>query len=286
MLLKNTSNKKIFLTIDFEDLYFDYKRSLKIQENKDFKEKALWECYELISKKLEFFQKDLKITFFCTGVIAKQFPDLIRRISCDGHEIACHYFYHDHANKDEINIFEKNINFALESLSACASNKINGFRAPYFSLNCKDYGHYKILSKYFLYDSSLNVFKDEDYKSLDIAVNNKLIFVPVINYSFMNYINIRLGGTYFKILNKKTIDLIYKFNITNNLLPVIYLHPYEFDHSKSFLVPYKELRKTKENLKNYFRQYIWCLFNKNILSNLNTVSKKYEFGGKLMEVVK
>ena len=51
MLFKNTSNKKIFLTIDFEDLYFDYKRSLKIKENKDFKEKALWDCYELISKK-------------------------------------------------------------------------------------------------------------------------------------------------------------------------------------------------------------------------------------------
>jgi len=120
MLYKNPLNKKIFLTIDFEDLYFDYKRSLKIKENKEFKEKALWESYQFISTRLELIKKNLKITFFCTGILANKFPDLIKRISRDGHEIACHYFYHDYANKDKINNFEENINFALESLSACA----------------------------------------------------------------------------------------------------------------------------------------------------------------------
>ena len=105
MLYKNPLNKKIFLTIDFEDLYFDYKRSLKIKENKEFKEKALWESYQFISTRLELIKKNLKITFFCTGILAKQFPDLIKRISRDGHEIACHYFYHDYANKDKINNF-------------------------------------------------------------------------------------------------------------------------------------------------------------------------------------
>ena len=286
MLYKNLSDKKIFLTIDFEDLYFDYKRTLKIKQNKDFKEEALWESYRFISLQLELIKKNLKITFFCTGLLAKQFPDLIKKISRDGHEIACHYFYHDYVNRDRINNFEENINFALDSLTACASNKINGFRAPYFSLNTKDYEYYKILSKYFLYDSSLNISEESECRLLDIATNNNLIFFPVANYKFIIYFNFRLGGTYFKILNIKTIDSIYNFHLNKNLLPIIYLHPYEFDYSKSFLVPYSELKKTKENFKNYFRQYLWCSFNKNILNNLNAISKKYEFGGKLMEVVK
>jgi hypothetical protein len=286
MLYKNPLNKKIFLTIDFEDLYFDYKRSLKITRNIDFKEEALWESYKSISEKLESIKKDLKITFFCTGLLAKKFPDLIKKISRDGHEIACHYFYHDYANKDEINNFEKNINLALDSLSACALNNINGFRAPYFSLSPKDNFHFKILSKYFLYDSSLNIYEENDFRSLDIVTDNNLIFFPVINYSFMRYFRLRLGGTYFKFINKKIIDLIYNFNLSKNLLPIIYLHPYEFDYSKSFLVPYFELKKTTHNLQNYLRQYLWCSFNKNILDNLNEISNKYEFGGKLEEVVK
>ena len=36
-----------------------------------------------------------KFTFFCTGILAQKYPDIIKQISNDGHEIACHYYHHD-----------------------------------------------------------------------------------------------------------------------------------------------------------------------------------------------
>lgn len=54
-------------------------------------------------------ENNIKTTFFVGGTWAKKFPDLLKMISSDGHEIANHGFYHkDHKtisyqqNKDEI----------------------------------------------------------------------------------------------------------------------------------------------------------------------------------------
>ena len=37
---------------------------------------------------------NVKATFFCLGWIAERYPELIRRLSSEGHEIACHSSSH------------------------------------------------------------------------------------------------------------------------------------------------------------------------------------------------
>ena len=286
MLYKNINNRKIFLTIDFEDLYHDYKRLLNINENLGFKEHALWQSYETINYNLSCLKKNLKITFFCTAIIAKEFPDLIKKISNDGHEIACHYYFHDYVNSDNLLLFEKNLNLSIDLLTKCSSNKIVGFRAPYFSLDVDNFEYYKILSKYFLYDSSLNEIEDEKFRFLDSKINNDLFFFPVINFKFLRLLKFRFGGSFFKILNKQLIKNIYNFHLKKNLLPIIYLHPYEFDYNKSFFIPYKSFYNIKKNkLTKYFKQYLWSSLNKKIIKNLHEINKNYELGGSLMKVL-
>ena len=51
--------------------------------------------YKLINDFTEAKLSSKKITFFTTGTVAKTFPELLQEISNDGHEIACHYHYHD-----------------------------------------------------------------------------------------------------------------------------------------------------------------------------------------------
>ena len=70
-------------------------------------------------------------------------------ISNDGHEIACHYYYHDDVYKEGINNFEENLRKAVFYLKKASNQKISGFRAPKFSVNMNNIEHYKIINKYF-----------------------------------------------------------------------------------------------------------------------------------------
>ena len=47
---------------------------------------------------------NLKCTFFCTGSIAKKFPESIRTIESKGHEIACHGLNHERLNITNISL--------------------------------------------------------------------------------------------------------------------------------------------------------------------------------------
>ena len=121
---------KVFLSIDFEDKSYDLKRKLNINKKIDSREKSLWNSYEKINNFLSKSLNAKKITFFCTGVLAANFPDLIKQISNDGHEIASHYFYHDKVETERIDIFEKNLLRSIELLESLTNKKVIGFRAP------------------------------------------------------------------------------------------------------------------------------------------------------------
>ena len=84
----------MFLSIDFEDFYYDTKRSLGIKRNQTIKKRELYNKYSLINDFLNKYGKGKGkyATFFCTGILAEKEPNLIKKISDDGHEIGCHYY--------------------------------------------------------------------------------------------------------------------------------------------------------------------------------------------------
>lgn len=73
---------------------------------------------ELIPRMLEIFrEKQVKTTFFITGRFAAKFPDTVKNIAAEGHEIGNHGYSHPHAdnigleeNKNEILRTEKIFN--------------------------------------------------------------------------------------------------------------------------------------------------------------------------------
>jgi peptidoglycan-N-acetylglucosamine deacetylase len=51
-------------------------------------------------KLLNLFKKEgIKATFFVTGMMAKQYPDLIHRILEEGYELGCHGYTHEHFDR-------------------------------------------------------------------------------------------------------------------------------------------------------------------------------------------
>ena len=83
--------------------------------------------------KLDEYQ--IKATFFCLGWIARNYPDVIKRIQQHGHEIACHTDMHPFINKMTPDAFAQDLRSALDSIQHITGEKINTFRAPAFSIS-------------------------------------------------------------------------------------------------------------------------------------------------------
>jgi peptidoglycan/xylan/chitin deacetylase (PgdA/CDA1 family) len=278
---------KIFCTIDLEDFSYDYPRSLGINLKPALRELAIIKNYNQVNQICKKF--DLKMTFFCTGILAKLFPDIIRQISSDGHEIASQYFYHDRANKDEINVFEKRISESINILTKYSKNKICGFRAPYFSLTTDDYKYYQILEKYFQYDSSL-LLNIKNHKEEVEKINNNLVgnleIYPVLFYGIFPKIKLRLGGSYFKIL-----PFIILKNLSQKILNhnhcIIYLHPYDYDNSFSYMNEFRVFSELDlvRRIYYYIKQIQWFYFgNDNVLIKLDSLLKLYSFENLLKDL--
>ena len=116
MQIKTNENDKIYLSIDFEDFSHDFKRRLGLTKNNNINEKALWRSYEIINNFLETKLDSAKITFFCTGILATKCPDLIKKISNDGHEIACHGYGHIEIFKQSYNSFKLDVQQSKDML--------------------------------------------------------------------------------------------------------------------------------------------------------------------------
>lgn len=104
---------------------------------------------------LENYQ--IKATFFIVGEVAERHPELVRLIFEKGHEIGCHGFYHrplwrltPESFREELNRFQNIIERVLGII------KINGFRAPCFSLNNNTRWALKVLIEFnYRYDASI-----------------------------------------------------------------------------------------------------------------------------------
>lgn len=276
------NNNSIALSIDLEDFTYDIARTcgIRTRTNKD----ALDKCYLLVNEHLSKYHNGSKITFFTTGSLAREYPELLSRIFQDGHEIGSHYNYHDLMIDQSLNEIEDNLGIAKESIKRAVGVHPIGFRAPAFSIKPDDYDVFDLIGKYFKYDSScvvhtreIDSFKENFYRNL----NTKLIEFPIVsNRKFL--LNIKSGGTFFRLFpysfTKKVID----FNLKNNFLPQVYLHPYDLLANFEFGLSFKELKKMnfiRGGIK-YFRQYQWlALNNRSTMKKLKLLSKEYTHVG-------
>ena len=278
-------NTKCFLSIDFEDACHDFKIQNGV-ENPPLLKKELWAVYNTIE---DFCQKKLngaRLTFFCTGVIAQKMPEIIAKIAEDGHEIGCHYFHHNWVNKDSPQDFEKNILLAIKHLREASGQQIKGFRAPYFSIEHTDIAHFKILEKYFVYDSSLVV---ESKEQAEIFKNKlgleKLLLFPLMKvkvYSFLPFL--RSGGTYLKFFPSGAMKKIIEKSIMDGIAPMVYIHPYEFVTDLSFKPKFSDMvgMKFSSKLISWIHGFQWhYLGNSTVKPKLEKIFNTFENGGKI-----
>lgn len=96
---------------------------------------------------------ELKATFFCPGYTAERYPDLVRQVRDEGHELAHHGYLHEAiqgmTEQQEADVLDR----GLDALERVAGIRPVGYRAPMWETT---YSTARLLlDRGFLYDSSL-----------------------------------------------------------------------------------------------------------------------------------
>jgi polysaccharide deacetylase family protein (PEP-CTERM system associated) len=98
----------------------------------------------------------VRATFFCLGWIAERYPDLIREIHQQGHEIACHGYAHKLIYNQSMEEFTEDIRKAKAILEDIIGEEVIGYRAPSYSITKQSEWAFEVLMEEgFEYDSSI-----------------------------------------------------------------------------------------------------------------------------------
>ncbi len=269
-------NKVIHLGIDWEDFSLIFYDKGLIEDFKIFSNEFINETYYL----LNFLNKEsIKCTFFCNARTAEIYPELIREINKNGHQIGSHGYLH--VRRDELNDkdFLQDCIKSKTILENIINKDIEGYRSPYLSFTQENYiKSLKLLYQAgYKFDSSVtfSFFKKIKYqhpkeilKIQEFISIKKLFSIDILG----NGINLA-GGSIWRVVPSKIIKFLVKFSKSKNSLS-LYFHPYEFG---SRLNPQRALGKEASKLKLFLCFLRWNLGRKKIeklisrLNNLNSV---------------
>jgi len=121
-------------------LTFDIEEWFHILDNNSTKTEKQWSNYEdrlhvnmeRIFELLE--RKNQKATFFCLGWVGRKYPDIVKRISDSGYEVATHSDLHQLAYEQNRKYFKADLEKSIKSLEDITGKKIISYRAPGFSI--------------------------------------------------------------------------------------------------------------------------------------------------------
>ena len=228
------------LTIDVEDWYMDTHIST-------------WDLYEDrifigLNKILEQLNsKNIQATFFVLAYLAERFPDLVKEIRDNGHEIASHGYNHIPITRQTSSEFEEDLSKSVSILEKISGNNVIGYRASNFTVVDRTSWAVDILKKHgFKYDSSVFPVKTPLYgvpdaprfpyiissKNIKEAqLDGPLLELPLSVYKcpIINKNVPIAGGFYLRLFPYYFIN--YAIKKINNLgqPAIIYIHPWELD---------------------------------------------------------
>ncbi len=252
-------------TVDLEDWYHGV--GIPVAEWNQY-EKRLMIGYTRIMSLLRKY--NVKATFFVLGKVIEEFPDIIKELIEEGHEIGCHSYSHTELFYLNEKNFEKEIHDCIGLLTPFGKN-YSGFRAPYFSIDKRSWWALDILkNNNFLYDASIYPGDSKrtgvvGYRKDIHKMDSGLWEAPVSTFKLLNF-DIGLGGAYFRILPYKLFSAKLK-TINKNSPGIFYIHPWELDEHHPYLsflssrrkIPhYWNLNKTEQKLDLLLQDFQFC----------------------------
>ncbi len=216
---------------------------------------------------LEIFRRSrsrdqVRATFFVLGLLAESFPQIVREIAADGHEVATHGYSHKPVFGLGPKAFADELSRSVKLLEDLSGQKVLGFRAPDFSITADSLWALDIIAEQgLLYDSSIFPVRTSRYGIGDASrsayrLPNGLIELPLSTVRWGGRRWPAAGGGYLRLYPYPVTRWAIQSIQADGFPAVVYLHPYEIDPTEldeiEWPVPAK-LRLTQGLNRRYIR---------------------------------
>ncbi len=225
---------------------------------------------------LTFLQrKRLTATFFILGWVAEKYPQLVKTIADEGHEIACHSYSHTMITKLTPESFREELRRSLSVLRDVSGQPVVGFRAPTFSVVKQTLWALPIMFEEGIrYDSSIFPIIHDRYGIPDaprepfVIYQNaagSLIEYPMTTVKLLGFNFPFGGGGYFRLYPFWLSRQLMKKCVQEGRPIIFYAHPWEFD---------TDLPKVDLNFLSKIRHYTGI---KKFIDRLDAVTDMFPF---------
>jgi polysaccharide deacetylase family protein (PEP-CTERM system associated) len=219
------------LTVDVEDWYQSFAdRSAPLTERVIRNTDRL---LQLLS------DHSVRATFFVLGEVARRFPELVRRIADEGHEVQSHGDRHVPLTELKANELRQALIRARESIEDACGRAVTAFRAPYFSIGPTNLDYLRVVREAgYSVDSSIFPMAMRRYgiegwpvepRRVQVSETASLIEAPVSVYSTGQFRFPIAGGGYLRLLPESFVERACRSLIGRGQPVVLYCHPYEFN---------------------------------------------------------
>ncbi|MEZ5758732.1 MAG: DUF3473 domain-containing protein [Emcibacteraceae bacterium] len=208
-------------------------------------------------KTLELFDNyGVKATYFVLGWVCQRYPELIREIHNQGHEVASHSIGHHRVTDLSRKEFVEDITKSKKLLEDTIGAAVIGYRAPSFSIGERNIWALDCLKEAgYLYSSSIYPIRHDHYGMPNAPrfafkpINGSdFLEMPVTTFEVMNKKFPCGGGGYFRLLpyglSKMAMDRV---NNRDQQACIFYFHPWEIDPDQP--------RQEQAGFKSRFRHY-------------------------------
>ena len=224
------------MTIDVEDYFQVSAMAPYIRRDEwDARECRVERNVERILALLQ--RRGAQATFFTLGWLAERYPQMVRRIIEQGHELASHGYGHERVSELDRARFRQDLMRAKGVLEDVSGAAVRGYRAPSFSIDQRNraWAFETLAETGHLYSSSIYPIKHDHYGMPDAPrfahrVEAGLLEVPptTLRAGERNWPS--SGGGYFRLLPYAVSRwMIRHVNRSDRQSAVFYFHPWEID---------------------------------------------------------
>ena len=216
----------------------------------------------------------VKATLFTLGWVAERYPQIIRRIVTQGHELASHG--HGHQRVDEIgpDAFRADITRARALLEDIGGVAVRGSRAPTFSIGPHTPWAYDILAETgHAYSSSMYPVRHDLYGAPDAPrfphrpTASRVVELPMSTVSLFGQNLPVSGGGYFRLLPYALYRFGFgRFGRSTGQPGMFYTHPWEIDPGQPVIAEaprlsrfrhYLNLSRCAGRLQSLLQDFAW-----------------------------
>jgi polysaccharide deacetylase family protein (PEP-CTERM system associated) len=202
-------------------------------------------------------ERDVKATFFTLGWIAERYPQVVRAIVDEGHELASHGYGHLRASDQSAEEFRDDITRSKAVLEDISGQQVLGYRAPSFSIGTGNLWALDMLRNVgYRYSSSIYPIQHDHYGMPDAPRfafypngEDGLLEVPITTVRMMDRNLPAGGGGYFRFFPYAVSRwFLNKVNRDDRQSGIFYFHPWEIDPGQP--------RQQGVGFKTKFRHYV------------------------------